>query len=106
MSEACRKIDGGWNRDASASFDSESDRAALVKLGGPVVRCMSRDTVCGDPRPGWTTSGCSDQFRPRQRRLARGPLPVGAAREIRASLTMIQGTAWQMKATMERNGSG
>jgi len=34
------------------------------------------------------------------------PLPVAEAREIRASLTTILETAWEIQATLERYGTG
>jgi len=89
-----------------AYSETRSDRAALVKPGGPVVGCVRRDPVCGEAMPGRRMSTCSDQCRARQSRLARGPLPVSVARELRASLTMSRGTAWQRTVTRERNGSG
>jgi len=85
-------------------FDSEADRAALVKPGGPVVGSSQRCPVCGGPMSGRKTSACSDRCRARKSRLARVPLPVTEAREIKASLTMILDTAWQIRATLERYG--
>jgi len=85
---------------------SEAERAAASASGSDVVASPKRCPVCGGAMPGRRTSACSDRCRARKSRLARVPLPVGEAREIKASLTMILETAWAIKAALERYGSG
>ena len=52
--------------------------------------------------PGRKTSACSDRCRAAKSRLARLPLPVAEAKEIKAELTAILEIAWDIQATLER----
>ncbi len=88
MREACSK--------------TKSERAAVAARGGDVVASSRPCPVCGEPMTGRKTSACSDKCRAAKSRRRRLPLPVAEAREIKASLTMILDTAWQIKATLDR----
>ena len=74
--------------------------------GGDVVASLRPSPMCGATTEGRKTTACSNKCRALKRRRARVPLPVAEAREIRASLTTILETAWEIQATLERYGTG
>jgi hypothetical protein len=88
-----------------ASSDSQSERAAVAQPGRDVVASSRPCPVCVGAMPGRRTSACSDRCRAAKSRRRRVALPVGTCRDIRASLTAILETAWEIKATLERYGS-
>ncbi len=83
----------------------KSERAPLVKPGGPVVGSARACVVCGAPLTGRPQQKCcSARCRAAKSRRARVPIPVAEAQEMRARLTTILETAWEIKAALERYG--
>ncbi len=80
--------------------DEQSERAPR---SASMVASARACEVCGTALTGRPQQKCcSARCRAAKSRRRRLPLPVAAAREIKASLTMILDTAWQIKATLER----
>ena len=86
-----------------AYSDSKSERAAPSARGADVVGSSRRCPVCGQAMTGRKTSACSDRCRAAKSWLARLPLPVTEARNMKTQLTTILETAWAIKETLERH---
>ena len=82
--------------------ESEPERAAVAHAGGHVVASPKRCPVCGEPMSGRKTSACSDKCRAAKSRRRRVSLPVEEARAMKASVTTILETVWEIQATLER----
>lgn len=77
--------------------DEETERAALAKLGGPVVGSPGCCPICGVPLTGRQTSACSDRCRAAKSRRQRAEGQAERNRRVRELLEAAVRLVSQLK---------